>query len=106
MPIVVSPALPGRPGNLVTVVAMSTSPPRPGTEAFNIPLRVIYQADRIEYFECWAKCDMIYALSTVALDRVYAPWSAPHGGRAYLVPELTQEQLLLVRMGIKCAIGL
>lgn len=53
---------------------------------------------------CWAKCDMIYTLSIGRLDR--AKIRTRHGGREYVVPQMTAEHFSAVKAAVVAGLKL
>lgn len=90
---------------LVTVVPLSTTPPRPVEKyhykmAFDRPLPPPYAEQ-----ECWVKCDMIYQVS---LDRLTLPFIGKDeaGKRMYDQRVVDDETFRQIQRGVLLALGL
>lgn len=53
----------------------------------------------------WAKCDMIATVGYARLTPIGAGRQADNR-RKYIYPDVTQQQLLNIRKGVLCALGL
>lgn len=85
---------------LVTVVPLSTTAPEKLSD-YHVELPCYIPG---ESKICWAKCDMIYTLSICRLDRSMI--KTRHGGREYVVPQMTAEHFLAVKVAVNAGLKL
>ena len=105
--IVVSPRLPGRSSELVTVVPISRSQPYvPGEHHCRIPIDLLPKFMQSTGGDRWAKCDMLYTLSTRRLSLIEIGPRDRHGHRAFDRPRLDLATLLAVRRAIAAGVGI
>lgn len=83
--------------HLVTVVPLSTTPPKP-IEAYHHRLERSPLPNWTGAV-CWAKCDMVATVSLTRLDRCKA------GKGAYVVPRLPEADLTAIRAAVAIALG-
>ena len=96
--VVLSPRLPYR-SEIVTLVPLSTTAPKHALP-FCVQLSKNYHPHEDDGLSCWAKCDMVLNLSKARLD------SFKTGRRQYFTPELTDDDLKAVRIGVLHGLGL
>ncbi|KAA0178860.1 hypothetical protein FX016_23310 [Cupriavidus gilardii] len=88
---------------LVTVVPLSTTAPlRP--EAYHHRLERNYRPGGDPATVVWAKCDMVYTVSTDRLSLYHT--RTRRGGRQYVVPKLSIADGEAVMRGVCAALGL
>ena len=102
--LVISPRLPHR-DNLVAVVPMSGSPPRP-----EVPyvVRLELPEPLPEPFAetiWWVKADMIATVGFQRLD-LFRLGRGPEGRRRYITPRLSPEAFAAVRVGVLQGLGI
>lgn len=89
---------------LLTVVPLSTTPPdHPGSQhcSIHLPLELPGFPER----DCWAKADMVAAVSFGRLD-MFRTERAPDGQRRYLTPKLPEADFALIQAALRAALGL
>ncbi|CDM89084.1 type II toxin-antitoxin system PemK/MazF family toxin [Xenorhabdus bovienii] len=86
---------------LVTVIPISTTEPRPVFDHHH-ELRGNPIPDN-EHIRCWAKCDMIMAVSTERLDKIKI---RTRKGRDYISPQLSDAEMISIRNSVLCGIGM
>ncbi|MCQ8186296.1 type II toxin-antitoxin system PemK/MazF family toxin [Parvularcula maris] len=96
--VVISPRLPDR-GGIVTIVPLSTTPPRK-PYPFVVPLSRSYKPGGEPSVQTWAKCDMIL---NIGLHRLNA---FKVGRRKWEIPEMTYADLRAVRRGVVFGLGM
>ena len=96
--IVVSPRLPYR-SEIVTIVPISTSPPR-HTLKFVVQLSKNCHPNEDDEKPCWAKCDMIMNIGLWRLN------SFKVGRRKWLTPVASKKDLNHVRAGVLHGLGM
>ena len=95
--MVISPRLPNR-SEIVTIVPLSTTPPR-SPALYAVLLSKDYSPLNTIEKQVWAKCDMVLNVSRQRLT------SYKIGRRKYLTPEATGDDLRRVRDGVKAGLG-
>lgn len=98
--VVVSPRFRNRPG-LCTVVPLSSVEPTPIERYHHRISEGAYPPAR---GPMWAKCDMLATVSLARLDRIRT--KDPAGKRLYVVYQMPEEDMELIRHGICHALGL
>lgn len=102
--VVVGPRLRRR-QDIVTVVPLSTTEPRPAEDyhyrlALAVPLPPPFDSPVM-----WVKCDMIGTVSRNRLDRFKLSRSRS-GGRTWITGAVSEEQLGAIRAAMLCGLGL
>lgn len=95
--MIINPSIPYR-SQLVTVVPLSTTPPRHDLP-FCVRLSRNYWPDRDRMTPQWAKCDMIYNFRVERLDRF------PIRNRQWTFEKATMPDLIAVRRGVLAGLG-
>lgn len=102
--VVISPRIKARPG-LCTVVALSTTPPKP-VMAYHAQLNIRPRLpDRLESDGVWIKGDMVAAVGLQRLDFVITG-RTEGGARLYHHDPLSAAQIQIVRACVLHALGL
>lgn len=103
--IVIGPRLRRR-ADLVTIVPLSTTPPRPPQ---NYHSRLELQNPLPRPFDSsvmWAKCDMVVAVSRQRLDRFREPRKRDGSRRKWRSGQANPEQIKEIRKAVLCGLGL
>ncbi len=92
--LVISPAIAGR-SDLVTILALSTSPPEPvRSYHYKIPKNSMPQLGRFQEKDTWLKGDMIYTVGFHRLDLIRLNKKHPTTGkRQYYQSRLGRDQM-------------
>ena len=103
--VIVSPRLRRR-GDLVAVVPLSTTPPKPVEPhhcsfTLAVPLPKPFEAPQM-----WAKCDMVATVALSRLDRFRDGRAGGGGGRRYRTGKVDDNQLAEIRKAILHGLGL
>lgn len=101
--IVVSPPISVRQG-LCTVVPISTEVPRLRMP-YHVELSALTLPAPFDAGPNWAKCDMLYAVAFERLD-LFRTRSAEDSKRRYVEVHLAAADLLRIRKGVLCSLGL
>lgn len=96
--IVVTPRLAFRDKLAMIVPTSTTEPEHP--QPFQVRLSKNYHPNEPDDIPVWAKCDLVCSVSFVRLDRFKT------GGRVFVAPVVSAEDLASVRRGILAALGM
>lgn len=100
--VVITPQLPGRAG-LCTVIPLSTVEPDT-LQPYHHKMDANSLTPKLQATECWAKCDMVYAVGLRRLDRIRERDAG--GKRVYLTGKLTEPDMRAIEIAVLNGLGL
>lgn len=96
--VVVSPRLPNR-AEIVAIVPISLTEPLRPTQ-YKVRLSKNYHPEESDDLPCWAACDMVMNLGLYRLNGFKV------GRRKWAYPQMTGDDLAVVRQGVLVGLGL